>query len=70
VDDLPEPLHIDVGFAKYSSKVEAAGAILRYSREYVVSDPNVGTDRMPALRKFESVIAEDEYANAVLKKQP
>jgi Domain of Unknown Function with PDB structure (DUF3857)/Transglutaminase-like superfamily len=70
VDDLPEPLHIDVGFAKYSSKVEAAGSTLRYSREYVISDPNVGPDRLPDLRKFESVIAEDEYANAVLKKQP
>lgn len=70
VDDLPEPLHIDVGFASYSSKVEAAGSTLRYSREYVISDPNIGSDRLSDLRKFESVIAEDEYANAVLKKSP
>jgi transglutaminase-like putative cysteine protease len=70
VDDLPEPLHIDVGFAKYSSKVESTGSTLRYSREYVITDPNVGSDRLGDLRKFENVIAEDEYANAVLKKSP
>ena len=70
VDDLPDPLHIDVGFASYSSKVEAAGSTLRYSREYVISDPNIGSDRLSDLRKFESVIADDEYANAVLKKSP
>ncbi len=70
VDDLPEPMHIDVGFAKYSSKIEASGSTLRYSREYIISDPNIGSDRLADLHKFENVIAEDEYASAVLKKAP
>ena len=70
VDDLPEPLHIDVGFASYTSKIEAKGSTLHYSREYVVTDPNVAFDRLPELHKLENVIAEDEYANAVLKKAP
>ena len=70
VDDLPEPLQIDVGFARYSSKVEAVGTTLRYSREYEVVDPNVGSDKLADLEKLESVIANDELANAVLKKSP
>jgi len=70
VDDLPEPLHIDVGFAKYSSKIEAHGSKLRYSREYIVTDTNIAFDRLGDLHKLENVIAEDEYANAVLKKAP
>jgi hypothetical protein len=70
VDDLPEPTQLDVGFAKYSSKVEAVGSTLRYSREYEVRDPNIGTDRLADLHKLENVIAADENANAVLKKAP
>ena len=70
VDDLPEPTHIDVGFAKYSSKVEAKGSTLHYTREYVVTDPNVAFDHLNDLHKLENVITEDEYANAVLKKAP
>jgi hypothetical protein len=70
VDDLPEPMQIDVGFASYKSKVEAIGSTLRYSREYVIRDPYVDSDRLADLRKFESVIVEDEYANAVLRKTP
>lgn len=68
VDDLPEPLQVDVGFAKYSSKVEAKGSTLHYTREYVVTNPNVAFDRLADFHKLENVIALDEYANAVLKK--
>lgn len=70
VDDLPEPTQIDVGFARYSSKVETSGTTLRYSREYVIIDPNIGFERLSDLHKFENAIADDEYANAVLKKKP
>jgi hypothetical protein len=70
VDDLPEPMQVDVGFAKYSSKVEAKGSTLHYTREYVVTDPNVAFDHLNDLHKLENVITEDEYANAVLKKAP
>ena len=68
VDDLPEPKQIDVGFASYKSKIEASGSTLHYSREYVVRDPYVGTDRFPDLRKLEGTIGDDEFASAVLKK--
>jgi transglutaminase-like putative cysteine protease len=70
VDDLPDPMQIDVGFASYKSKFESVGSALRYSREYVVRDPYISSDHLADLRKFESMIAEDENANAVLKKTP
>jgi len=70
VDDLPDPMQIDVGFASYKSKFEAVGSTLRYSREYVIRDPYIGSDHLADLHKFESVIVEDENANAVLKKSP
>jgi len=57
-------------FARYSSKVEAAGTRLRYSREYVIVDPDIGSDRFADLYKFENLIAEDGYASAVMKKVP
>lgn len=68
VDDLPEPKQIDVGFASYKSKIEANGSTLHYSREYVVRDPYVGSDRFSDLRKLEGTIGDDEFASAVLKK--
>ena len=57
-----------MGFASYKSKFGAVGSTLRYSREYVIHDPYVGSDHLVDLYKFESVIVEDENANAVLKK--
>ncbi len=68
VDDLPEPKQIDIGFATYTSKIEAKGDILHYSREYVVRDPYVSPDRFSDLKKLEAVIGDDEFASAVLKK--
>lgn len=44
------------------------GSTLRYSREYVIRDPYIGAERFADLHKFETVIVEDENANAVLKK--
>ncbi len=70
VDDLPEPRQIDVGFASYKSKVETNGSTLHYSREYIVRDPDVGTDHLSDLRKLEGTIGNDEFASAVLKKTP
>ncbi len=68
VDDLPDPKQVDVGFASYTSKIEATGSTIRYSREYVVTDPYIGTEKMADLRKLENAIYADESATAVLKK--
>ena len=69
VDDLPDPVEIDVGFASYNSKYESAGNVLRYTREYVVRDPYVPLDKIADLKRFEERVSQDEFASAVLKKK-
>lgn len=68
VDDIPDPVNIDVGFASYRSKTEVAGSKLRYTRELVIRDVRVGPDRTADLRKFEGTIGADEEAAVVLKR--
>jgi hypothetical protein len=68
VDELPDPVNVDAGFASYHSDVKADGNVLHYSREYVVKKLDVGADDYAALRKFESEIYTDENRSAVLKK--
>lgn len=68
VGDLPDPVHVDTGFASYSSVVKADGGMLRYSREYVVKKLDVSADQYPELRKLEDEIYTDENSSAVLKK--
>jgi transglutaminase-like putative cysteine protease len=68
VDDLPDPKQVDVGFASYKSKIESSGSTIHYSREYVVTDPYIGTERLADLHKLENAIYDDEAATAVLKK--
>jgi len=69
VDDLPDPKQVDVGFASYKSRIEVTGSTIRYSREYVVTDPNIATAKIADLHKLENAIFDDEFATAVLKKQ-
>jgi hypothetical protein len=66
VDDVPDPVTVDPGFASYQSKSEIAGSKLRYSREYVVRDLHVAPERLEDLRKFEGTIGADEMSAAVL----
>lgn len=68
VDDLPDPVNVDAGFASYRSDVKVDGNVLHYSREYIVKKLELGADEYPELRKFESEIYTDENRSAVLKK--
>jgi len=68
VDDIPEPTKIDVDFASYQSKIEVHGSNLRYSREYISRNVQIGPERIADLRKFEGAIGADEMAAVVLKK--
>jgi hypothetical protein len=68
VDDLPAPASVDAGFASYKSQVEVKGNVLRYSRQYAVKDILVPSDKLDELKKFNSRIAYDENAAAVLKR--
>jgi len=68
VDDLPDPMTVDTGFASYHSDVKADGNVLHYSREYIVKKLELGANEYPELRDLESKIYTDENRDAVLKK--
>ncbi|HTV06159.1 MAG TPA: DUF3857 domain-containing protein [Acidobacteriaceae bacterium] len=68
VDDLPDPVNVDMGFASYHSDVKADGGVLQYSRDYVVKKLELSAADYGELRKLEGKITTDENSDAVLKK--
>jgi hypothetical protein len=69
VDDVPDPVSMDVGFATYHSEVKAEGGTLHYKREYVLKKVELDPGEYAKLRKLETAITTDENSDAVLKKQ-
>jgi hypothetical protein len=69
VDDVPDPVNVDVGFATYHSEVKAEGNTLHYKREYVLRELALDPAEYSRLQKFEATITTDENSSAVLKKQ-
>ncbi len=68
MDDIPDAVKIDVGFASYQSKIEVEGSKLRYWREYVVRDLSVPPEKFSDWARLQGVIGADEAAAVVLKK--
>ena len=66
-EDLPPPVDADYGFAKYSSKAEVSGGVLRYTRTFEVDEPSVPLAKVEDLKKLNRIIANDERNVAVLK---
>jgi len=69
IDDMPDPVQIDVGFASYKSHFENAGTTIKYTREYIVKDPLVNPEKFADLRRLEDHIGRDEFATVVLTKK-
>ena len=69
VDETPDPVSIDVGFASYHSTVSAKANLLHYEREYVVRQVEIPPTKAADFRLLESTILADEKDSAVLKKQ-
>jgi hypothetical protein len=67
VDDLPQPVSADFGFASYHSKAEVSGNVLRYARTFEVKEASVPLAKMEDLKKLYRIIANDERNTAVLK---
>jgi hypothetical protein len=67
VDELPAPANLDLSFASYHSKTEAAGRTIHYTRSIEVKELTVPVDKMDELKKFYRVIASDERSTAILK---
>lgn len=68
VDELPDPAKASFPFGEYTSKTEASGNVLKYTREYKMSTTLVPLDHIDQLRRLFSEIITDEKNMAVLKK--
>lgn len=68
VDELPDPAKKVVPFAEYTSKAEASGNVLKYSREYKMTTTLVPLEKMDLLKSLFGQINMDEKNMAILKK--
>jgi hypothetical protein len=68
VDELPDPVKIDVGFASYVSSTELHGRVLHYSRTYTVKQVTVPATKYPEVQLLAAAIAADEDNQAILKR--
>jgi len=69
VDELPDAVDLDLGFASYKSSSQLKGNVLHYSRTYTIREVTLPADKYADLQKLSSVINTDEQSRAVLKKQ-
>ena len=69
VDEMPEPLKLDLDFASYRSELEVKGNILHYKRSFTLKDVELPAERYADLQKLAGVIAADEENQAVLRRQ-
>jgi hypothetical protein len=69
VDEIPDPVKLDVGFASYESASSVKDNVLHYTRTYTVREVTLPADKYSDVQKLAGVIAADEQQNAVLKKQ-
>ena len=67
VDELPDPVKVDVGFASYESSTEAHGQTLHYKRVYTQREVTLPADKYPDLQRLAVLIGNDEQSRAVLK---
>ncbi len=69
VDEMPEPVKVDVGFASYESSSEMKGNTLHYQRTYTVKQVSLPADRYDDVQKLAMAIDADEQNHAVFKKK-
>ena len=68
VDELPDPVKADFGFASYVSSTEVHGRTLHYSRTYTLRQVTLPAAKYPELQRLAAMIAADEDGRAVLKR--
>ncbi len=69
VDELPDPVKMDLGFAAYESSSKVEGNTLHYTSTYTVRQVSLAADRYADVQKLAAVIDADEQNKAVLKKK-
>jgi hypothetical protein len=70
VDEMPDPVNLEMDFASYHSSVSAKGQVLHYERDYRVKAVELPAEKAADFRRLEGTILADEKANVVLKKAP
>jgi hypothetical protein len=70
VDELPDPVKVDMGFASYESSTVVRGQTLHYSRTFTLRQVTLPAEKYPELQKLSGVIEADEQNRAVLKRAP
>ena len=68
VDEMPDPVKIDLGFASYESSCRFADHALHYTRTYTVRQVTLPANRYDDVQRLAGVIDADEQSQAVLKK--
>jgi hypothetical protein len=68
VDELPDPVKVDLGFASYVSSTELHGRVLHYSRTYTVRQVTVPAAKYAEVQQLAAAIAADEESQAILKR--
>lgn len=68
VDELPDPVKVDFGFASYESSTVLQGRTLHYSRTYTLRAVTLPPGKYADVQRLASVIASDEDGRAVLKR--
>ncbi len=68
VDELPDPVKADVGFASYQSSTVLDGRTLHYTRTFTLRQVSLPADKYADLQHFVALIAADEDSRVVLKR--
>jgi len=69
VDELPDPVEVNLDFASYHSSVKAEAGHLHYEREFQVRKMEIPASRAGEYRRLMGAILFDEKGSAVLKRQ-
>ena len=69
VDEIPDPVKLDMDFAAYQSASELKGNTLHYTRTYTIRQVTLPAGRYADVQKLARAIAADEEGRAVLKKK-
>jgi len=68
VDELPDPVKVDVGFASYESSTVVEGTKLHYTSSYTLRQVSLPPEKYADLQRLAGLIEGDEQGRAVLKR--
>jgi len=68
VDELPDPVKVDMGFASYESSTVVEGTKLHYTSSYTLRQVSLPPEKYVELQRLAGLIEGDEQGRAVLKR--